>query len=335
MRAMHPAGDPAHAFTAIFPGYEKDEGAFASVVTRHLHLPHSTVTINASDLVNDWEKFCYHQEEPFGSASAYAQFKVFELARKKGVKVLLDGQGADETLGGYLRYYKWYWQELFRKGKLRRSGELAAAKEAGIQENFGIQNMIASYFPGFATIVLEKQYLLKAIKHEDLAKDFVIQQSREAYYTVPEHFTLNGVLYFSTRTHGLGELLRLADRNAMAHGREVRLPFLSHELVEFIFSLPAHFKIRKGWSKWILRESVKDRLPEEITWRRNKVGFEPPQREWMADPRIQEAIHEAKKLLVDRQVLKPSVLNKAITPHSAHSLSNTDWRYLSSTLLFK
>ena len=323
------------AYTAVFPGFEKDEGPFAERVARHLQLQHATVAIDAGQLVDDWDKLCYYQEEPFGSASAYAQFKVFELAATNGTKVLLDGQGADETLAGYLRYYKWYWQELFRKRKLRRSGELAAAKTVGIKENFGIQNMIASYFPDFATIVLEKQYLLKAIRHEDLSGDFVRQQSREAYYTVPSHFTLNGILYFSTRTHGLGELLRLADRNAMAHGREVRLPFLSHELVEFLFSLPAHYKIRNGWTKWILRESVKDKLPEDITWRKNKVGFEPPQREWMSDPRIQEAIREAKKILVEQQVLKPAVLEKGITPHGAHSTSNTDWRYLSAALLFK
>ena len=335
VRATDSSRAPARAFTAIFPGFEKDEASFAGQVANHLQLPHSTVTINAGDLVNDWEKFCYHQEEPFGSASAYAQYKVFELAAKNDVKVLLDGQGADEILAGYLRYYKWYWQELFRKRKLRSSGELAAAKAAGINESFGVQNMIASYFPDFATIVLEKQYLLKAIRHEDLSKDFVRQQSREAYYTVPAHFTLNGVLYFSTRTHGLGELLRLADRNAMAHGREVRLPFLSHELVEFIFSLPAHYKIRNGWSKWILRESVKNRLPADITWRKNKVGFEPPQQQWMSDPRIGEMIHEAKKLLVDKGVLKSSVAGKPVIAHQANSFSDTDWRYLSASLLFK
>lgn len=95
--------------------------------------------------------------------------------------------------------------------------------------------MIAAYFPVFASVVLERQYLLKAIRQEDLTKDFVRMQSREAYYTPPEYFDLNGLLYFNTCTHGLEELLRYADRNSMAHGREVRLPFLSHELVEFVF----------------------------------------------------------------------------------------------------
>jgi asparagine synthase (glutamine-hydrolysing) len=179
-------------------------------------------------MLNDWEKLFHHQEEPFGSASIYAQYKVFELAKKHNIKVLLDGQGADETLAGYHKYYKWYWQELFRNRRLFGSKELKAAKEMGIEEKFDFKNVIAAYFPAFATITLENQYLLKALKHEDLTKDFVKLQ-QEAYYTTPDHFTLNGVLHFNTCTHGLEELLRYADRNSMAHGREVRLPFLSHD----------------------------------------------------------------------------------------------------------
>jgi asparagine synthase (glutamine-hydrolysing) len=247
---------------------------------------------------------------------------------------LLDGQGADETLAGYHKYYKWYWQELFRNRRLYRSKELKAAKEMGVQENFNLKNIIAAYFPAFATITLENQYLLKALRHEDLTKDFVKLQSKEAYYTTPDHFTLNGVLHFNTCTHGLEELLRYADRNSMAHGREVRLPFLSHQLVEFIFSLPAKFKIRNGWTKWLLRTAMTDKLPASIAWRKDKVGFEPPQRQWMQHQKVQEMIQEAKKKLVNEKILKPEVLNKKIIPKAAHEADNYDWRYLSSSSLF-
>jgi len=322
-------------FTAIFSGFEKDELAFSKQVAGKFGLRQFTVDITGEEMMNDWDKLCYQQEEPFGSASIYAQYKVFELAKQQQVKVLLDGQGADEVLAGYHKYYKWFWQELFRGRKLYRSKELKAAKETGITESFGLKNMIASYFPDFATVVMEKQYLLKAIRQEDLARDFVKLQSKEAYYTAPDHFTLNGVLYFNTCTHGLEELLRYADRNSMAHGREVRLPFLSHELVGFIFSLPAHFKIRKGWTKWLLRETMTKKLPPEITWRKDKIGFEPPQKTWMENKRVQDAIHEAKKKLVDEKVLKPEVLQKKVLPMAAHDADNYDWRYFSAATLFK
>jgi asparagine synthase (glutamine-hydrolysing) len=322
-------------FTAIFPGFESDEFLYSQQVAKQFGLEQFTVSLSAHDLLHNWEKICYHQEEPFGSASIPAQYKVYELAAQQGVKVLLDGQGADETLAGYTKYYKWYWQELFRNRKLYRSKELSAAKENGIREKFNFRNMIAAYFPGFATVVLENQYLLKAIKQPDLTPEFVKLQSKEAYYTTPDHFTLNGVLHFNTCTHGLEELLRYADRNAMAHGREIRLPFLSHELVEFIFSLPAHFKIRKSWTKWLLRKTMEKKLPGNITWRKDKVGFEPPQKKWMEHQSVQEAIREAKKELVSANVLRSDVLEKPIIPLAAHDADNYDWRYFSAASLFR
>ncbi len=286
-------------------------------------------------MLSNWEQLCYHQEEPFGSAGIYAQYKVYELAKKHNTTVLLDGQGADEILAGYHKYYKWYWQELFRKRKLRKSGELYAARELGIVEPFNYKNKIASWFPSFASIVMEKQYLLKAIRHDDLTKEFVQQQSKEAYYTPPDLFTLNGVLHFNSFIHGLEELLRYADRNSMAHGREVRLPFLSHPLAEFIFSLPAHFKIRNGWTKWLLRQSMSTILPAEIVWRRDKVGFEAPQKNWMEKKQVQDAIHSAKEKLVREKILKPDILNKPVIPLASYEAGNFDWRYLTSALLFK
>ncbi len=315
----------------LFPGFEKNELSFSKQVSDRFGQQQFTVAVSAGDFVQDLEKFFYSQEEPVSSASGYAQYKVFELARQQGVSILLDGQGADEILAGYHKYYKWYWQELFRKRTLFQSRELPSAKKLGIQEKFGFKNIIASFFPDFASVVLERQYLLNALKQEDLTKDFVRLQSREAYYTTPTHFTLNSVLYFNTCQHGLEELLRYADRNSMAHGRELRLPFLSHELVEFIFSLPPAFKIRHGWTKWLLRESMKNELPEEIAWRRDKVGFEPPQKSWMQDPRVQDAIMKGRKKLVDEKILKPGILNKEIRAMAAYDVDNYDWRYLAAS----
>jgi asparagine synthase (glutamine-hydrolysing) len=322
-------------FTASFPGFDKDETAFARQVADRYGLKQELVHITATDLMKDWEKLCWHQEEPFTSSSSYAQYKVYELAKENGIKVLLDGQGADEILAGYHKYFKWYWQELFRNRKLNRSGERKATLALGITEPFTWKNKIAAWFPSFASIVIENHYLAKALAHPDLTKAFVQQQSREAYYTPPDHFTLNGVLHFNCFIHGLQELLRLADRNSMAHGREVRLPFLSHELVEFLFSLPSHFKIRKGRTKWLLRESMKNILPDSITWRTDKVGFEPPQQQWMEDKNVAEAIRAAKEKLIYEKILKPEVLDKNIRPLAAHEAGNDDWRYLSAALLFK
>ncbi len=323
------------AFTGSFADYDKDETKYAKLVADKFNLQQYTTSITANEMIEDWQKLCFHQESPFSSASVYAQYKVYELAKQQHIKVLLDGQGADETLAGYHKYYKWYWQELFRKRKLRRSKEVKAARDLGIKEKFDFKNIIASYFPDFATIVMENRYLLNAVKHEDLTKEFVQLQSKEAYYAVPERFTLNNALYFNTCIHGLEELLRFADRNSMAHGREVRLPFLSHELVEFVFSLPAHFKIRNGWTKWMLRETMQQKLPASIAWRKDKIGFEPPQKSWMENKNVQLLINDAKNKLVQEKVLKQEVLHKDIIPKSSHEVNNYDWRYLSAASLFK
>src|SRR5687768_17538921 len=206
------------AFTASFPGFEKDETHYAKQVAGQFSLRQHIVEVKGEDLISQWEKLCYHQEEPCGSASVFAQYQVYALAKKNDVKVLLDGQGADEMLAGYHKYYKWYWQELYRNMKLGKSGEIQAARKLGVTENFDYKNKIAAWFPSYASIVMERRYLLKAIRQEDLDKDFVVHHSKEAYYSPPDIFSLNGVLYFNTFIHGLEELLRYADRNAMAHG---------------------------------------------------------------------------------------------------------------------
>ncbi|MGZ8551783.1 MAG: asparagine synthase (glutamine-hydrolyzing) [Chitinophagaceae bacterium] len=317
-------------FTAVFPGFEKNEEVYSKQAAHQFGLQQHIVSPGPEHLLADWENFLSHQEEPVGSASAFAQYKVFELAKQHNVTVLLDGQGADEILAGYHKYYKWYWQELFQKRKLVRSGEIAAARKIGIRENFGVKNIMASLMPDLASVILEHQYLFHALNHEDLTKEFVRLQSKEAYYTTPELSHLNGLLYFNTCVHGLEELLRYADRNSMAHGREVRLPFLSHELVEFVFTLPSHVKIRQGWTKWLLRQSMDQQLPAEIVWRKDKVGFEPPQKQWMQNDKLREMIQEARLKLVKEKILNPGVGIKPITGSSAYEANTNDWRYLTA-----
>jgi asparagine synthase (glutamine-hydrolysing) len=131
----------------------------------------------------------------------------------------------------------------------------------------------------------------------------------------------------------LEELLRYADRNSMAHGVEVRLPFLQHELVEFLFSLPPHFKIRNGWTKWLLRKSIENRLPKNIVWRTEKVGFEPPQKTWMQMKAVQEQIVECKKSLAREGILSSNAL-QTINPKEANAADNFDWRFWSASFLF-
>jgi asparagine synthase (glutamine-hydrolysing) len=93
--------------------------------------------------------------------------------------------------------------------------------------------------------------------------------------------SLRKTLWWNTTREGLVELLRYADRNSLAHSREVRLPFLDHNLVEFVFKLPERLLLRDGWTKWIIREAFRDLVPAEISNRIDKLGYMPPQAQWL------------------------------------------------------
>jgi len=315
-------------FSAVFPGFEKDESKYIQSVTEKFNLKNYSVTPTADDLIKSLEKLCYHQEIPFTSSSIFAQYKVFELAKQQNVKVLLDGQGADEILAGYNKYIHWYLQELLAARNLKFNKEKRALKKNKISFTWNIKNYVAAWFPAQATYQLEKRETKKLLHFPDITNDFKNAYLDKQSILKPIVFKLNDALYFSTFQSGLEELLRYADRNSMAHGREVRLPFLNHELVQFIFSLPSHFKIHNGYTKWLLRKSMENNLPESIVWRKEKIGFEPPQKNWMENILLQEYLHEAKSNLVKEGILKSSALNKKIQPHNAYAAENFDWRYL-------
>ena len=322
-------------FSAVFPGYEKDESNYIRSLKDKFNLASYTCTPDADGLLKDIGRLCYFHEEPFPSASIYAQFKVFELAEKEQVKVLLDGQGADEMLAGYNKYIHWYLQELCIKKPFTAAKERKMLKANGVPFEWSWRNYIAALYPAQVPRFLEKRETRKLKQHPDLEDEFKREYlDRQTIYK-PLATRLNDILYYNTCQYGLEDLLRYADRNSMAHGREVRLPFLSHELVQFVFSLPSNYKINKGFTKWILRMSMQENLPHTIVWRKDKVGFEPPQKSWMANKQLQDAIQEARRTLVQQSILKPSVLNKKIQPQDALAAENEDWRYLVAATCMK
>ena len=320
-----------HSFSAVFPGFEKDESAYIKEVADKFDIQMHQVNPTPYGLVEEFEKIAHHQEEPFPSSSIYAQYKVFQLARQNKVPVLLDGQGADETLAGYHKYLHWYLQEVFSRNRfLKLKKERDALLKNKIKVQWNVKNMAAAYLPSHAAIVLEKQEYLRVLKNDDISKNLLDAIKGREWDGIhkPIITKLNDILYFNTMCNGMEELLRFSDRNAMAHGIEVRLPFLNADLVKFIFSLPSDLKISNGFTKYILRKLMQHDLPENIVWRTDKIGFEPPQKIWMQEKVMQDYIFESKKKLVDEHILKPSVLKKKSRPLPAHSRDNFEWRYL-------
>lgn len=321
-------GKVTDSVSAVFPGFIRDESKSIARMAALAGLQSHLVEPNATMLEDGMDTLAYHQEEPFGSSGILAQFAVHQLAADQGIRVLLDGQGADETLGGYDRYAQWYLHEVIRnKGWRQASVEAKALAANGFLPEWGRRHHLAAYAPGLTSALLERKTHRLHAGLSEINDQFRDAYSGAGFIQKPLVDRLNDILYADTLGGPLQTLLRYADRNAMAHSIESRFPFLQHELVEFIFSLPPSLKFREGFSKWILRENCRSRVPEDITWPHGKTGFEPPQSVWMKNKNLQRSIRAAQEKLTDLNILKPAVLNRPVAPCNAYARDNRDWRY--------
>lgn len=323
-----------NTFSAVFPGFEKDERKYMDYVIAQTNVDPHFVNPTDEEMMKDLEKLNWHQEEPYGSSSIYVQYRVMQLAKEHNVTVLLDGQGADEVLGGYHGYFLSFFNELKKQSPERYKDqyEKYLRLHSGNTINGivpkGLGDRVRAISPSLVKPVKRLKNLFDQATNPYFSKDFY-HSYKQTIYSVPgNHFdTINESLYSTLYKFGLQQLLRYADRNSMAHSREVRLPFLSHELIEFLFTLPCEFKIHDGWTKWIMREAS-DLLPNEIRWRVDKIGYEPPQKNWMENTRMKQQIRESKEKLVRSGILHKNILNADIKPEASGENNGNSWKYL-------
>lgn len=274
------AGDHRrHAFTARFPGFERDEWGYAQIVAESAGvIQHHEVLPTADGLLENLIDVVACQGEPFGSASIYAQWCVMRAAREAGVTVLLDGQGADELFGGYESALGW---------ALRAQGVKATV--GGLRSGRERANLALAVGGGRFRAPMR---LVSAVRRRRTTP-YASGEVRETVARLPRFLMppngwnpLARELLRQTFHTSLPALLRYADRNSMTHSREVRLPFLDRRVAEFALSLPADFLYREGTTKAVLREAVRGIVPDEVLARRDKIGYEPPQATWFAEPRF-------------------------------------------------
>lgn len=269
-------------FSARFNNYEKDEGEYIDALISELHdINRFDVFLNSDEFEKDIQQIIYHQDEPFQSASIFAQFKVMELVKKNNVTVLLDGQGADELLGGYETLYIEYLKQLFYNRPDIYTSELTAYNKMH-GSKYGMVDLKKNDTPLFK------------LKRE-AKRLFNIKQAVSNTY-------FSNVLQQYICGAQLQQLLRYADRNAMAHSIETRLPFLNHELVEFCFTLPDQFKLKNGWPKFILRKVFDKKITDKIIWRKNKIGYETPENTFMQSNNSQTRIKIARQFVSDNKI---------------------------------
>lgn len=266
-KATKSVGSRQNTFSAIFPGSQNDEEKYVdsllervgSSVTAHKIKP------DADQFVRDLEDFIRTQEEPLISTGPYAQYKVMEEATNH-VTVLLDGQGADETMAGYIPYYFVYLRQLKVRGEW---GKLASELLSG-----------SDIFYRFAKVNLREKLLRKSpVAVANLLKpDFKKKYATEKFTVTPDNLKLR--LVEDTFSNSLPSLLRYEDKNTMRFSLEGRVPFLDKDVLKFLFALDDESIIKGGWNKRILRDATHDILPPMINRRRNKIGFTTPEHEW-------------------------------------------------------
>jgi asparagine synthase (glutamine-hydrolysing) len=275
IRRVHPKGSTStgewiKAFSAVFPGYAIDETKYAKIVCESAQAEYNPVEPKADELWRDLLDLVKCQEEPFSSTSIYAQYRVMKRAKERGITVLLDGQGSDELLCGYIPLYLHYLLMLRKHGMHHR------LLVEGVRSLDLIGPLIKlRMFGYFMRLLAYGKSLMFGAKPRKATN-----RSKTATAKVSED-DLPGVLEMLTSVHGLPALLRYEDKNSMWHSIEARVPFLDRPFFEYVAALPLDRKLRDGWTKYIFRRAMSGILPEQIRLRRSKIGFETPEKRWL------------------------------------------------------
>jgi asparagine synthase (glutamine-hydrolysing) len=274
-------------FTMVFDNLKFDEREFAREAANNIRSQRFEYEPTAEGFLREEKEFIYHFEEPFRSLSTYSQWCLMRLVKSNDVTVLLEGQGADELLGGYEWYFDSYFNNLLLTGKLKKLFTEISCFCNNYNQNRSVVliRILKNVIKGFrkkstANTVLNKQFV-----NDDIAS--------------PSINSLSDNLTFGIQKL-IRELLNNGDKNSMKFSVENRVPFLDIDLVEYITKLPLHYKMNNGSTKEILRNSLKGLLPDKIRKRYSKLGFATPQEVWQ---RTSLADHMKSELLND-DVLK-------------------------------
>ncbi len=276
-----------HTFSCAYdvPGFDERPHIDAAVAASGAH-PHLVVP-DGADFWSVFDRLAYQQDEPTAGSGLFSQWKVMELAHGRGLKVLLDGQGGDETLAGYFRYLP-----------IALRDRLAAGDLVGFARGFGD---VAGRLGAATTLALTLEpWLPRALfaplrRRFGQGKDRVLAPRLRALPAHPPRpsrefpTALSRQLAFDTLQRLLPSLLRYEDRNSMAFSIETRLPFLDYRLVEFVFALPDDQRLEGTTTKAILRRALADRVPASVRERRDKMGFETPTDLWLRTRHAGEA----------------------------------------------
>jgi len=277
---------PLQTFSAVYgKNIYGDESEYIDEFRHILGQRLYKTSVTADALLSDVRDFIYYIDEPVGHIAPFMHYQVMKLARHHAV-VLLDGQGADETLAGYHYFFGMFFKEL-----LYTKQPYTLLKEIFYyclrhKSLFGFASFLYFLLPA------RTKSTIKISGNNSLSRQFLSQYRGDE--TIPD------MLYSSTNLHDsllehfehkLEHLLKWEDRNAMRFSLESRVPFLDHRIVEKMLASPISMVIRRGENKWILREAMKNILPEKIRNRQDKIGFDNPGAQWFREQQFKDFIY--------------------------------------------
>jgi asparagine synthase (glutamine-hydrolysing) len=264
-----------------------NEKKYIEQISNYTHADSSLVYPTANRLVNDIDQLMWHQEEPFNDTGVFSQWCVMKQVREKDVIVVLDGQGADEALGGYRPFH------LHLKNLLAdKKWKTVINETRGINQNTnesGWMYLVMALALNSCNLISKVTNRVLFNKRTDLSmleNDFVRMNSKREEAAYEKDLSNKDLLDDRLRNEfesSLPHLLRYEDRNAMAFGVEARMPFLDYRLVEYSFSRLQSWRIYNGWTKYILRHAMSSIVPREIVWRKDKIGFGTPENAWLKE----------------------------------------------------
>lgn len=258
-------GKRLHTFSALFPGQTIDESEFIHEVERFAHTVPHYAHPDVETFWGELDSWMLTQEEPTISSAPYAYYSVYREVAKH-VKVALSGNGGDELLAGYVPYLKSY---------------LTSARD---QHHYGaIVRELVQGFSVYRRALSQALAERNRLRGQPLSmRDLVLRDiavTKRTDYQIERN--LNRRLALDVTRYSTPNLLRYEDKNSMAFSVESRVPFLDHELVEYIFKLPIDQKIKKGWTRAVYRNAMRGHIPEKIRLRRSKIGFTNPELGWL------------------------------------------------------
>ena len=275
-------------FSGRFKEKSVDEGTYIEAGRQHSSLQHNDVEI-APRLSRDYlTKLAWSHDEPILTSAVIAQDKVYEAMAEKGVRVSIDGLGADEALGGYKSFYRTILRASFLKGSPRYYAAQVKAMCSSLDVGLitPLSWTASSLLPD--SIRTKLRGVIRRLKIPDRMFSESLNRNCSQPNTAFESLNSREYSEYLFTNGSLPPQLQWADRNSMRHSIETRSPFLDYRLVEYTLGLPSALKLDRGLNKIVLRKELGPRIPSKILSRVGKQGFESPEVTWLCSDNIDE-----------------------------------------------